>query len=486
MNELDERSARLAKAEKLGDDAYPSQSHRTHTCADALKLFEQLSADGTHITLAGRVRGIRRHGALTFFVLQDSTGSIQLFVKKDAVTQDVVELAKEYIDMGDFVECSGTLIVTKTAEKTLLVKTLRMLSKAVLPLPEQWHGLADVEVRFRQRYLDLLANADVMDTFQRRSQIVKIIRNFFEENAYLEVETPVLQSLAGGANARPFVTHHNALDQDLYLRIAPELYLKRLVVGGMERVFEFARCFRNEGIDHSHNPEFTMLEAYCAYADYTDLMTLIEQLFARLSQSVLGSTPLMYRGTTVDIASQFEKISFCDALNQYTGVDPRTADNATLFNAIKDQGITTKGITTRPGALDALFKKCVVSQLVNPTFVIDYPRELSPLAKRKSGAPGLVERFQLVIAGAEIVNAFSELNDPQDQLERFREQEADREKGDEEAQRIDYEYITALEHGLPPTAGLGIGIDRLVALLTDRHSLKEVILFPTLRRKEES
>lgn len=485
MADNDERSARLKKLEQLGVGAYPARVERTHTCKAALDEFEALVEAQSPVSLVGRVRSIRRHGALTFLIIEDGTARIQFLAKKDALSSDENTRLKDCLDMGDFVEGTGALILSKTEEKTLLLSGVRIIAKALLPLPEQWHGLADVETRFRQRYLDLLSNPEVKQTFEARARIIRTLRTFFEERGFLEVETPILQPLAGGATARPFVTHHNALDQDMVLRIAPELYLKRLVVGGFERVFEFARCFRNEGIDHSHNPEFTMLEAYCAFTDYHGLMDMMQELFSRLVDAIHGSRMLPRDGSQVTFEALFKRVTFRDAVSSAAHIDIDSASNQDMIDVCKKAKISLAQPPTRPQLLDALFKKFVVPSIVNPTFIIDYPTELSPLSKKTSDNPRYVERFQLIIGGIELVNAFSEINDPIDQLERFADQQKNRETGDEEAHAVDMEYVTALEYGMPPTAGLGIGVDRLVALLTDRHSLKEVILFPTLRRKQE-
>ncbi|MEK7122589.1 MAG: lysine--tRNA ligase, partial [Patescibacteria group bacterium] len=462
---------------------YPANVKRTHTLKECIHQFDKLLESKKSVSVVGRVRSIRRHGGSTFLVLEDASARGQVFVRRDTVGEDTYVLVKDLLDMGDFLQATGTLFNTKTGEKTIEAEELKIIAKALLPLPEQWHGLSDVEIRYRQSYLDLLANEEVREVFLKRSLIIKTIRTFFEDMKFVEVETPVLQPLAGGATARPFVTHHNALDQDMYLRIAPELYLKRLVVGGFERVFEFARCFRNEGIDHSHNPEFTMLEAYMAYADYRDLMEMMEALFSQLVSAVHGVDTIECNGKTVTFGGKFSRVTFHDALLEYAKVDIDTVSEAVLIDASKKLGVHLEKNPTRAQLFDGLFKKCVVSSLVNPTFIIDYPTELSPLSKKMSGNPKYVERFQLIIAGMEVVNAFSELNDPQDQMERFLDQQKNKEKGDEEAHAVDTEYVSALEYGLPPTAGLGIGIDRLISLMTDKHSLKEVILFPTLRTK---
>ncbi len=488
----EERGVRLQKLEelkKLGMDPYPARSGRTAACERAHEWFETWSAEGTVVTLAGRVRSIRQHGGSAFVVIEDGTGKFQLFFRRDAVGDEQFSVIKNLLDLGDFIEATGTLFLTKTGEQTLEVGSdpgFRILSKALLPLPEQWHGLSDIETRFRQRYLDLIANEEVRKVFQHRATVIKTIRSFFEDEGFLEVETPVLQSIPGGATARPFLTHHNALDIDMYLRIAPELYLKRLIVGGYERVFEFARCFRNEGIDHTHNPEFTMLEAYIAYADYHLLMNMMENLFRHVVLAVHGGLEFAARGQTLSFANPFPRVSFRDAIADATGIDIADVSDAELKKQAGKLGVDVEKNVTRGQIFDDLLKKYVVSKTMQPTFLIDHPIELSPLSKKKADDPRFVERFQLVFGGVEVVNAFSELNDPQDQLARFCDQQKAAEAGDEEAHRIDMDYVHALEYGMPPTAGLGIGIDRLVCLLTDNANIKEVILFPTLRPKTEN
>ncbi len=493
MADIEERGVRIQKmnaARQCGMNPYPSDAHRTHTCLEAIQQFEQLVSQAMPISLVGRIRGIRRHGGSSFFVLEDASGSIQLFLKKDLLGEEQYSHTKEMLDMGDFLEVAGTMFETKTGEKTVQVSGFRLLTKALLPLPEQWHGLTDVETRFRQRYLDLIANKEVREIFASRARIIKTMRNFFEGHGFLEVETPVLQAIPGGATARPFITHHNALDADLYLRIAPELFLKRLVVGGFERVFEFARCFRNEGIDFSHNPEFTMLEAYMAYADYRDLMDLVERLMCEIVIATHGSETMSINGVDVVFKPPFRRIPFASAIQERSGINIFDYhDHVTLLAAMKKHNVSlekTEKIHSWAQLVDVLFKKTVASQITEPTFIIDHPRVLSPLSKRKADSDHpVVERFQLILGGVEIVNAFSELNDPLDQRERFAEQQKAKLAGDEEAHPFDDDFVTALEYGMPPTAGLGIGIDRLVSLLTGRHAIKEVILFPTLRPKTQ-
>jgi len=488
MAELEERAHRIAKLNRLGEqgiDAYPADSARTATCADALTHFEEWAEAGRSLTLAGRLKTIRRHGGSLFANLEDGSEALQIFLSRDEVGEEQFDIFAECIDPGDFIEVTGTLFLTKRGERTLAGKSFRVLTKALLPLPEKWHGLSDVEIRYRQRYLDLVANPEIRSIFSTRSLIIKTIRRFFEDSGFMEVETPTLQLIPGGALARPFTTHHHALDTDMYLRVAPELFLKRLIVGGYERVFEFARCFRNEGIDHTHNPEFTMLEAYMAYANYQDIMRLIEELFVVMGKEVFKDGKVAFEDTTISLAGPFPRVSFREAILEAAGLDLDLFPTAKeLAPEAEKRGIAVDSTMGKGKIADELYKKFVRATIIQPTFVIDYPVELSPLAKRKTDNPAYVERFQLVMARAEVVNAFSELNDPQDQLARFEDQQKNKEQGDDEAHPIDMDYVTALEHGMPPTGGLGIGIDRLVSLLTNSHSLKEVILFPTLRPKQ--
>lgn len=489
MQNSDERDFRIKKLATLrskGINPYPSEGNRTATCKQCLLHFKEWSSEKKEQTVAGRIRSIRLHGGSAFLTIEDNSGTLQLFLRKNTIGEDAFDVVNNNLDIGDFLECRGTLFLTKTGEKTLDGAAVRILCKSLLPLPEKWHGLSDVEMRYRQRYLDLIANPGVKDIFMRRNKIISLIRAFFEEREFLEVETPILQPIPGGATARPFITHHNALDSDLYLRIAPELYLKRLIVGGFERVFEFSRCFRNEGVDHSHNPEFTQIEAYTAYSDYRELMNLIEHMFTKLSAELLTDDALEYEKNIISFKTPFTRLSFQEAILKNSGVDIYA--HATLNDLraeAKDRSLEIDYAASRAKIMDELFKEYVVKRIIHPTFIVDYPIELSPLAKKKKDDQSLTERFQLIIGGIELVNGFSELNDSLDQRERFEEQERHRAAGDQEAHRIDEDFITALEHGMPPTAGFGLGIDRLTALFTNSHSLKEVILFPTLRQKEK-
>lgn len=490
--QIDERNVRidrLSAMRKQGVNPYPARAERTHTIANALADFDALEKKAEPIALVGRLRTIRLHGGSCFAHLEDGSGKVQIYAKQDKVGERSYAHWTDWINMGDFVQVRGKFFTTKRGEKTLLVEAWRLLTKALQPLPEKWHGLSDTEIRYRHRELDLLSNPDIRLLFERRQKIITAIRSFFVERNYLEVDTPMLQTLAGGATARPFVTHHNALDIDLYLRVAPELYLKRLVVGGFERVFEIARCFRNEGIDHAHNPEFTQVEAYEAYADYTAYMKLIEDLLVHVVETVHGKLKIEFSAKsgekhTIDFTPPYPRITFRDALLKNMKIDiDKFPDRDALAKEAK-KSLTVEKEWGRGKILDELYKEHVRPKLVQPTFVTDHPLDLSPLAKRKEDKPNYTERFQLVLGGGiELVNAFSELNDPLDQRERFEEQEKLGKKGDNEAHHVDEDFLSALEHGMPPTAGLGLGIDRLASLLTNSHSIKEVILFPTLRPK---
>lgn len=482
------RREKLRAIQAAGVDPYPSRSRRSHTVAQVLASFDELSASATALTLAGRVKAVRGHGGACFVDLEDGTEKMQLHFKSDVIGTTSYEFFQKNIDRGDFIQASGTAFTTKRGERSIEVASWTILTKALQGLPDKWSGLADVEIRYRKRYLDLVANPEVRAIFRKRSLLVKTLRDFFHGEDFMEVETPILQPIAGGATARPFVTHHNALDIDLTLRVAPELYLKRLVVGGFERVFEIGRCFRNEGIDHSHNPEFTSIEFYQAYADYRDLMELTERLMPHLAHTVCGKMEVEFDGKVIDFTGPFPRITFRDAILEYGKIDIEAyADRAALAKAVESCGVKVAPSDDRGAILDNLYKKTVRPNIINPTFIIDHPTEILPLAKRTPANPAYVESFQLVLGGGvELIKAFSELNDPIDQKERFMEQEKLREGGDEEAQRLDTDFIEALEVGLPPTAGFGMGIDRLTAVLTNSHSLKEVILFPTLRPEAET
>ena len=488
---LEEEIVRREKAAKLreaGIDPYPPSTARDATCAEAVSRFDAWGAEGKSVTLAGRLRSIRAHGGAAFADLTDESGKLQLHIKSDVIGVPSFELFAAMIDLGDFIEASGTLFITKRGEKTLEVKSWRPLAKALLPLPEKWHGLSDVEVRYRKRHLDLVANEEVRNLFRTRSLIVRTIRDFMHAEGFMEVETPILQTQAGGASARPFVTHHNALDMDLQLRIAPELHLKRLIVGGFEKVFEIARCFRNEGISFQHNPEFTQIEFYWAYATYEDLMTLTERLVSGVVAATQGGKMTVERdGVTLDFTAPFPRRTFYDLVKEGTGIDLekiRTEDD--LKDAMEERKlkIDVDGLFGYGEMVDALYKTYVRPKIVQPTFVIDYPAEMIPLAKRKPDQPDRIATVQLLVQGIEVTKAYNELNDPLEQEARFSEEAKKKEAGSGEAMPADADFVEALKYGMPPTAGFGMGIDRLTALLTGAHSIKEVILFPTLRPEQ--
>ncbi|HEY7061154.1 MAG TPA: lysine--tRNA ligase [Chloroflexota bacterium] len=482
----DPRAARLAKLDRLraaGVEPYPYAYGRTHLAADLHAHYDEL--EGQEVAVAGRLVGAKRvMGKLGFAHLQDVSGRIQLYLRVD-VSAEAFELFKEYLDTGDFVGARGTLMRTRTGEDSVEVRELTLLSKSLQPLPEKWHGLTDVEKRYRQRYVDLIVNQDVQEVFAVRSRALQAIRGFLVARGYQEVETPVLQPIPGGGSARPFATYYNALDRTLYLRIALELYLKRCVIGGMERVFEIGRNFRNEGLSTKHNPEFTMLELYEAYADYHDVMALVEAMLPAVAQEVLGTTRLSYGEHAIELAPPWPRVPLREAIRERTGVDyAALPDDAALRAAARAAGLRPEPTWTRAKVIDELLSVFVEPHLIQPTFLVDYPVELSPLAKRKRDDPATVERFECFIGGMEIGNAFSELNDPLDQRARFEAQVRARQQGDEEAQPMDEDFLEALEYGMPPTGGLGIGIDRLVMLLANRQSIREVILFPQLRTIE--
>ena len=484
---------RLQKLDELageGVDPFPSTFRVSHPIGDLIAAHggsdEAALAGLPEVAVAGRMLSLRGHGKASFAHLQDRTGKIQIYVRLDNVGEPAYALFKR-LDVGDFLGVEGRLFRTKTGEITVQVARLTLLAKSLRPLPDKWHGLSDVEVRYRQRYVDLIANAPVAETFRRRARIIAEMRRFFDARGFLEVETPMMQSIPGGATARPFITHHNALDMDLYLRIAPELYLKRCVVGGLERVYEINRNFRNEGLSTHHNPEFTMLEFYQAYADYRDLMALTEELLPQLVQAACGSDHVTYQGVELSFAAPWPRLSVEEALVSLGGLSPDEAKSAEGLRA----AASTRGISINPEwgwakLLMELFEAVGEGKCIQPTLITDFPAELSPLAKARADDPRYVQRFELYIAGMEVANAYTELNDPREQRRRFEAQAKAREAGDEEAQYLDEDFLRALEYGLPPTAGEGIGIDRLVMLLTDSPSIRDVILFPLLRPEARS
>ncbi len=484
---MNERDIRLEKRETLEQHggAYQAGSHRTHTISEVLASFETLSAGEVSLTIAGRAMSTRVHGAMLFADLQDESAKLQLAFKEDAIGAEVFARFRDTIDPADIVEASGTAFITKRGEKSLSVTSWRVLTKALLPLPDKWNGLQDVEARFRQRELDLVTNEEVRRRFITRSKIIASMRSFLNARAFMEVETPMLQTIPGGANARPFVTHHNALGIELYLRIAPELYLKRLLVGGFEKVYEIGRCFRNEGIDYAHNPEFTMIELYWAYVDKEAYIGFLEQLLAHVVQEACGASTATVEGQELSFATPFPRTTFRDAIHAACGVDIDTCSTKQeLEQAIKQAGVRVdlSGIVGFGECLDELYKKTARAGIIQPTWVFDYPVELKPLARQHPTDPTKSASAQLVCMGAEIVNAYyHELTDPVEQRARFLSQQELRDEGSEEAQWMDEGFVESLEHGMPPASGMGIGIDRLAAFLTGSSSLKEIILFPTLR-----
>ena len=473
-----ERLEKLDAWRRHGQEPYPYAFPRTHT-TEQVRAQEAALAGG-EVALAGRLMTLRGHGKTAFAHLQDGGGRLQVYARLDDLGAERFAIWG-LLEVGDFVGLRGEVFRTKTGELTVRVQEFQLLAKALRPLPDKWHGLADKEVRYRQRYVDLMVNAEVRSVFEKRSRLFTAMRRFLEARGWLEVETPVLQPLYGGATARPFATHHNALDMSLFLRIAPELYLKRLLVGGFEGVFEFARNFRNEGMDRTHNPEFTMLELYVAYWDYQDMLRCTEEMFASAAQAVAGGTRVPWGEASLDFTPPFARLPFFTGLERATGKDLRLADVATLQAEARRHGVEVRDGASRGELLEALFSTLVEPGLVQPTFVLDHPQEISPLAKAHRREAGLVERFELVAAGMELANAFSELNDPLEQRERFEAQRRLRAGGVLETQPLDEDYLRALEYGMPPAGGLGVGMDRLVMLLTDTHSIRDVLLFPAMR-----
>ena len=483
---------RLRKLEELreaGVDPYPNDQRVGWTAAAAREAagsrsHEELAANPVPVDIAGRILALRRFGKAAFAVLSDRSGRLQAYLKKDNLGEAEYDRFQKSVDVGDILWVEGNLFVTKTGELTVDARRFRLLTKAIRPLPEKWHGLSDVETRYRQRYVDLIVNEEVRGIFVKRNRIISFLREYLSKRDFLEVETPMMQPVAGGATAKPFITHHNALDMDLYFRIAPELYLKRLLVGGLERVFEINRNFRNEGIDTQHNPEFTMLEFYQAYATFEDLMTLTEDMFSSLAKELNGDMKFQYQGKVVDFTPPWERITVAQAVARYGEVPEEKLSEEGFLRGMAKELHVPNAETASPGdLLAALYEEVAERRIEGPAFVTEYPIEVSPLSRRNDRRPHIVDRFELIVRGREIANAFSELNDPADQKGRFEEQLRRRERGDEEAHFLDADYIRALEYGMPPAAGEGIGIDRLVMLLTDSPSIREVILFPQLRKE---
>jgi lysyl-tRNA synthetase class 2 len=490
-----QRRANLSKLAGLGVNSYPHRFERTATITDLVRAYgektgPELEEHKVATKTSGRILGIRSFGKASFLVLSDGRSRIQVYIKKDSLSERDFEMFR-LLDFGDLVGVEGHLFRTRTNELTIWASRLEFLAKCHLPLPEKWHGLTDVEIRYRQRYLDLIVNPEAREVFQVRSKVLAALREFLDARGYLEVETPMMQPIAGGAMARPFTTHHNALDLDLYLRIAPELYLKRLVVGGLERVYEINRNFRNEGISTRHNPEFTMLEFYQAYSDYQDLMKVTEEMIGFVAKSAVGKEEIQYDGETISVRAPFARISLRDAVARAaskelggTIAESELRDRASASRLADRLGVSIDPKSGPGKVTTTLFETLVEESLVQPTFVHDFPTEVSPLSKQRPDDPDTVERFELYIGKLEVANAFSELNDPTEQRKRFEQQLAERAKGDQEAHAMDEDYVRALEYGLPPTAGEGVGVDRLVMLLTNSKSIRDVILFPQMKPKD--
>jgi len=485
-----QRLNKLMRLQNRAISPNPNRYHRSHTAEPAVTLLKEVEtgqAQAATVSVAGRLMAMRRMGKSSFADLRDGSGKIQLlFQDTHRYGRNEMELFKD-LDIGDIVGVSGSLLRTKTGEPTVKVDDFAILAKSLQPLPEKWHGLSDVDKRYRQRYLDLIANAEVSQVFKARSRVITAIRHFLDRRGFIEVETPVLQPFAGGALARPFVTHHHTLDQDFYLRIALELYLKRLIVGGLDKVYELGRTFRNEGISTRHNPEFTMLESYEAYADYQDVMAMLETMVSEVSEQVLGTTDIQYGDAVIHLKPPWTRISLRDAVKEFSGIDFVSYPAAdSLRYRMQKRGMEVDPQKSWAKLVDELISTFVEPNLIQPTFVLDYPLSMSPLAKTKPGQERVVERFEAFAGGMEIANAFTELNDPQQQRERFEQQLKDRQdmsSNDEEVWSIDEDFLQALEYGMPPTGGLGVGIDRLVMLLTNQQSIREVVLFPQLRDK---
>lgn len=480
----EQMQVRIDKMHKIEEHGWKPFGHRflfTHRAADIAAQFDELSEKETEVTMAGRVMAIRGHGKTCFMDMQDKTGRIQVYVRKDVIGEENYALIK-LMDIGDTVGITGTAFRTHMGELSIKAASVEMLSKSLRPLPEKWHGLKDVETRYRQRYVDLIVNPEVRETFVKRSQIIKSVREVLDSHDFLEVETPILNTIAGGAAARPFISYHNALDMQVYMRIAPELYLKRLIVGGMDRVYEMGRVFRNEGIDNRHNPEFTSVEIYQAFADYRDMMDLTEEVVVKTAEKVLGTTTINYEGTTIELASPWKRMSMIEAVKEYSGKDFTNVTDLEEARAIaKELNVAIEPTFGVGKIINACFEEYVEDKLVQPTFITGHPKEISPLAKSNPENPEITDRFEAYIYGREICNGFTELNDPIDQKERFLKQVEERANGDEEANMMDEDFVNALEYGLPPTGGLGIGIDRLVMFLTNSSTIRDVLFFPTMK-----
>lgn len=485
LNEVErKRKELILYLRSMGINPFGEKFITLYTNKELKEKFDK--GDNEEIKAKGRVIAIRGHGKASFVVVRDFSSDIQLYFRFDNLGEGKYKFFKKVVDVGDIIGAKGTLFKTHTDEITVEVKDFILLSKSIRLLPEKWHGLKDSEIKYRKRYLDLITNREVLDLFVKRSKIVAAIRTFLKNKGFLEVETPMLQSVAGGAMAKPFTTYYNALDQNMYLRIAPELYLKRLIIGGFEKVFELNRNFRNEGISTKHNPEFTMMEVYWAYADYKEMMTLTEELIYATTKEVMGKESVQFKGDDINLSTPFRRVSFAEVFKKYTDVDvDELRDIERAKKVLETLEIKMNKPLTFGNVINEIFDKRVETYFVQPTFVYDYPLEISPLAKRKNNDPHVVERFELFIGGMEIANAFSELNDPIDQYERFKGQLEAKKKGGEETHMMDTDYVEAMEYGLPPTGGLGIGIDRLIMLLTGKESIREIILFPQLKTKTD-
>ena len=482
----DLRKVRLKKLEairKAGLLVYPSKVKRTHLISEALKDFRAIFKSKKEIVLVGRIRSLRVHGGSSFLHIEDGSGKIQAFFRKDKLGERGYKFFLDNFDIGDFIELRGVLFKTKKGEETIEVADFKMLAKGLLPLPEKWHGLKDIEERYRKRYLDLIFNPEVKKKFEIRSKIITEIRVFLEKEGFLEVETPILQPIYGGARAKPFKTHLNALKMDLYLRISPELYLKRLLIGGFEKVYEIGKCFRNEGLDRSHNPDFTMLEFYWAFADYKDMMRLTERLFLHLLKNVSKKSKIKYQDKEINFKTPWSRVEFNQLIKKETKIDLEEINRGALAKKARSLGLKIQKGMPKTEIADEIFKKVCRPKIWQPTFIIHHPLGFQTLAKALEKNPQKLANFQLVVAGWEMLNAFSELNDPIEQKRRFQEQEKMYKNGFKEAQRMDKDFLEALEYGMPPAAGFGMGIDRLVSLLTDSHSLRESMLFPTMKPK---
>lgn len=483
-NLMQQRKQKLEEIRECGIDPYPCRYSVEDYSAEINEKFadkQDFEEKQFPVKMAGRIMSMRGHGKIGFAHIQDSTGRIQLYVRKNVIGENAYDELYKKLDIGDIIGVEGWVFRTRTEELTIHVEKITLLTKSLRPLPEKWHGLTDKETRYRQRYVDLIVNDDVKKVFLARTKIIQSIRSFLDSRGFVEVETPVLQPIYGGANARPFITHHNALDIDLYLRIADELYLKRVIVGGIDRVYEISKDFRNEGMDKNHNPEFTMLELYQAYSDYEGMMRLTEEMVSNAAQELHGGMTIQYQGAEINLAPPWRRIPMLDSIRDALGTDIKDMDVEQLTELAKKHDLELQGEPSRGKFINFFFEEFVERELVQPTFITDYPTEISPFAKKKRDDDSLTERFEIFIGRFELGNAFSELNDPIDQRERFMDQARQREAGDEEAHMMDEDFLRALEYGMPPTGGLGIGIGRLTMLLTDMPSLRDVILFPQMR-----